>query len=159
MPPLDQSYRELPLTQGQVATVDAEDFEFVAQWKWCAYWNSHTRSFYAIRSIRLPDGRTITVYMHRQLLGLHKGNALTSDHENHDTLDNRRGDNLRLATNEQNIRNRGKMRSNTSGFKGVTARGGRYCATIWTSGKNIRLGSVSYTHLDVYKRQRESMSL
>ncbi len=41
------------------------------------------------------------------------------DHENHDTLDNKR-ENLRLATYAQNGWNRGIQKNNTSGFKGVT---------------------------------------
>ena len=45
--------------------------------------------------------------------------GLRVDHENHDTLDNRRG-NLRTATAAQNCHNRRKPRTNTSGFIGVS---------------------------------------
>ena len=45
--PLDQSYRLIPLTQGQNAIVDVEDFEWLDQWNWCAQWTG--RHFYAVR--------------------------------------------------------------------------------------------------------------
>lgn len=45
--------KEIPLTQGQVALVDDEDFERVNAFKWCAKWHSKTKSFYAVRSKQL----------------------------------------------------------------------------------------------------------
>jgi hypothetical protein len=35
----NQEYRLIPLTQGQFAKVDAADFEWLNQWKWCSNWS------------------------------------------------------------------------------------------------------------------------
>jgi hypothetical protein len=43
------SYRLIPLTQGQFATVDAADYEWIVQWKWCAHWSKEGKCFYASR--------------------------------------------------------------------------------------------------------------
>jgi len=40
-------YREIPLTQGKVAIVDAKDFECLNQFKWYAHKNVNT--WYAVR--------------------------------------------------------------------------------------------------------------
>lgn len=104
--------REIPLTQGQVALVDDEDYNAVAQFKWCACWKKATRSFYAERSLpRLPDGRRPRVMMHRYIMNLREGDRRQIDHKNHDTLDNRR-ENLCVTTsrgNNQNRRNHGEL--------------------------------------------------
>jgi hypothetical protein len=117
-------YRTIPLTKGQVALVDASDYEALAQFKWRAWWNKNTRSFYAIRHASTRGGcKPCTVYMHRQILGLEKGDKLQGEHRFHETLDNRRtinGEpNLRVATNRENHRNmRIRIRKGCP-FKGV----------------------------------------
>jgi hypothetical protein len=65
------------------------------------------------------------------------------DHENQNRSDNR-WSNIRAATQAENLRNRGKNKNNTSGFKGVSiAPHGRWRATIRVSGKQIHLGHYS----------------
>lgn len=63
------------------------------------------------------------------------------DHENHDTLDNRKS-NLRPATQGENLCNRGKQSNNTSGYKGVSwcSSKGKYRANITIAGKTTFLG-------------------
>lgn len=56
------------------------------------------------------------------------------DHKNGNTLDNR-WKNLREASNAQNMYNRGLRTDNTSGFKGVSKRNGRYVTQIKVNGK------------------------
>lgn len=55
----ETSYRIIPLSKGQVAIVDVEDYERLAKYKWHAGWNPHTNSFYAKRSqyIGIVDGK------------------------------------------------------------------------------------------------------
>ena len=65
---------------------------------------------------------------------------LQIDHRNNDKSDNR-WSNLRLATGSQNQANRGLQRNNTSGFKGVSARRGKFAAYIKRDGKKHTLGS------------------
>lgn len=63
------------------------------------------------------------------------------DHVNRDWQDNRI-DNLRIASQEENMRNRGRQRNNTTGYKGVSfiRRDKRYQAKIQHSGKHQHLG-------------------
>jgi len=65
---------------------------------------------------------------------------------NHDTLDNR-DENLRVATQQQQVWNRRKQRSNTTGFVGVSffAEGPKYRAQIRINGKASFIGIFPYT--------------
>lgn len=67
--------------------------------------------------------------------------ALQIDHINGNKSDNR-AVNLRLATSGENQRNRGKLRTNTSGFKGVhwIKRRRKYAASIRFDGCRKHLG-------------------
>ena len=56
---------------------------------------------------------------------------------------NNRWDNLREATHTQNMRNRTMSKNNTSGFKGVRMRNGKYLAQIQVNGSKVALGSFS----------------
>jgi hypothetical protein len=79
---------EVKLTRGLVTIIDAEDFELVSQYKWCAQRSGNTD--YAHRR----HGKT-TVKLHRVLLVAPDG--MHVDHVNGNGLDNRR-ENLRLCT-------------------------------------------------------------
>lgn len=65
---------------------------------------------------------------------------LEIDHQDGDTYNNR-WENLRPATSQENGRNRGIHRSNTSGVKGVDLHDGRWRARIIVDYKQIHLGS------------------
>lgn len=96
--------KEISLTQGKVAIVDDEDFEYLNRWKWHARKNGQT--WYALRSKswRIQGKRYgITIPMHRVIMGAPEGRVI--DHLNRDGLDNRRS-NLRVTTFEENARNR-----------------------------------------------------
>ena len=141
--PSDQSYREIPLTQGKVAIVDAADYDWLMQWKWHAHFDPHTKTFYARRNQYLGRqgrrSRQSIVLMHRAILGLGKGRDVFVDHKNGDTVDNRR-ENLRTATHAQNVANARTRSDNTTGVKGVSRKGSRYVAQIQIEGKVIHLG-------------------
>ena len=139
--PSDESYRLIPLTQGQFAKVDVEDFESLSQHKWFAIWNPHTQSFYAVRHDNSKPNRPF-IQMHRVILGLKPGDRRKGDHaDSGATLDNRRS-NLRVASNEENGRNARRRRDNWSGFKGVHFRKnlGVWCARIGVNRRRIHLG-------------------
>jgi hypothetical protein len=132
--PLEESYRLIPLTQGQNAIVDTADFEWLGRWNWVAKWNGHTRSFYV--------ERRGNIRMHRLILDCKSGEQ--GDHRNHDTLDNRRG-NLRKCTQADNSHNQPKRRNNKSGFKGVSYYGWhritpKWLACIKPNSKSISIG-------------------
>ncbi len=110
--------KEIPLTQGKVALVDDDDYEWLIQWKWHYHRSSNDRGGYAATwgSHNLsPRPHTM---MHRLILGATSGSQI--DHVNHNGLDNRRC-NLRLCTRSQNAANqRAWDRCKTSQFKGVS---------------------------------------
>jgi hypothetical protein len=107
--------RKIPLTQGQVAFVDDDDYEMVSAYKWFAHWNRTGHSFYAYTNINVGNGRK-TLAMHNLIVKTPSNMQI--DHINHDTLDNKRG-NLRLCTKSQNMMNKKCYHNNTSGYKGV----------------------------------------
>jgi len=107
---------EIPLTQGQVALIDDEDFEIVSKYKWYATWSPDTKSFYAMTNVRKLDGKQTTLQMHRIIMNAQKGQQV--DHFHRDTLDNRKSE-LRLCSGSQNQHNAVKRTDNTSGYKGV----------------------------------------
>jgi hypothetical protein len=129
--PLDTSYKIIPLTQGQNALVDSEDYDWIMQWNWYAHWYENTKSFYAYRQY----GRT-QVSMHSEIL---KCGPYESDHRNHDTLDNRRN-NLRICTHVQNMSNR--RWGNSDGYKGIKffPKLGKWMARIQFGNKRKYLG-------------------
>ena len=124
--------QEVPLTRGLVALVDDDDYEFLAQWNWYATAQRYARRGYRVR------GEIVCVYIHSVLLHVPKGCKV--DHINRNTLDNRRS-NLRIATHQENGRNRGKHKLTSSQYKGVTwdKRIKKWKAII-KYGRNITLG-------------------
>lgn len=131
--------KEISLTQGKVTLVDDIDYEYLNQWKWCAWKTRNT--FYAVSSI-WKDGLTITFYLHR-LLAKRLGYDLnlTVDHINRDGLDNQRY-NLRPATIKQQSENTRVPRDNTSGYKGVSWKKdkAKWRSRICHYGKHLHLG-------------------
>lgn len=131
--------KEIRLTQNKVAIVDDDDFELLNKWKWFASEGGNTA--YAKRRMWFTDGRKRIIGMHRLLMGIHFGIEKQIDHINGDGLDNRRC-NLRIASKAENVRNKGKLRNNTSGYKGVAwhDRAQKWQAGIKKNNKRIYLG-------------------
>jgi HNH endonuclease len=128
-----------------LSVVDDELGEWITQWRWQAHWDG--RKWYAIRHI--PSNSTkngyTTLKLHRAIWEQVNGPipaSLQIDHINGDGLDNRM-ENLRLATNTQNQRNRGPNRNNSSGYKGVgwNAKDKRWKAQIQIAGVVRYLGN------------------
>ena len=101
---------------------DAEDEDKINKHNWSV--NKDDHRFYVVTSMPHPDGgitrtgrrRQATLKMHRLVADTPKG--MVTDHINGDGLDNRK-QNLRICTNAENSRNRGKSKTSTSGYKGV----------------------------------------
>jgi hypothetical protein len=132
-------FRKIPLTQGQFAIVDEDDFEKLAGYKWFAAKNG--RNFYAERTVKRKDGRRgqVNIQMHRKILNAPKG--VLVDHINHNGLDNRRV-NLRVVTAGQNSWNVRKRRGCSSEYKGVhlQKRDGKWLSNIIYRGERFYLG-------------------
>lgn len=128
--------KEIKLTQDKVALVDDEDFEYLNQWKWHTL--KQRNRLYAIRSKGTkPFQKTIS--MHQQIMEFPKGMHI--DHIDGNGLNNQ-SKNLRICTNSQNLANRNKNITNTSGYKGVSLykATGKWKASISVSGKLFYLG-------------------
>jgi len=142
--------KEIPLTQGKVALVDDEDFEYLNASKWCAARNS--RTFYAKRALL----RTKTIFMHRVVLAPQKGMII--DHIDGNGLNNQRS-NLRIVNVRENSRNRHHEKSST--FPGVSwdARRKKWQAWIWINGKNVWLGRFTdeISAASAYRKACESL--
>lgn len=108
--------KEIKLTQGQVALVDDEDYEFLNQWKWFAK-KDHDK-YYAARATMLRPGKQRMIFMHRDALKVEHTVKVEVDHLDGDCLNNQKG-NLRLATRSQNCANRRPFKNSSSIFKGV----------------------------------------
>jgi len=129
---------KIPLSQGQFALVDDEDFEWLNQWKWSA--GKRRNTFYAFRSVSIK-GEQFHIYMHRLITEAPKGKE--TDHANGNGLDNRRR-NLRVCTVRQNQYNQAKRKNSLSQYKGVSlnkrVKVKKWVAGITKNGKNIHLG-------------------
>lgn len=116
-----------------VMKVDYADWENLKQYNWHI-----TKGGYVVRQKKFK-GIPKAFYFHRDLMN--PPSDMFVDHKNGDKLDNRR-ENLRLCNNSQNLANKGKIRSNTSGFKGVSwsKLWNYYEAYIQVDGKKKHLG-------------------
>lgn len=109
--------KKIPLTRGQFAIVDDDDFERLSQFRWQAHPHRTTNSYYACRTAKKNENNgRLSIRMHREIMKAKRGEQV--DHINRNTLDNRK-ENLRFCTGGQNCANKGIVSTNTSGFKGV----------------------------------------
>ena len=134
----DSIMKRIKLTQGKFALVDDADFEWLSQWKWVSH--KHRSTFYAMRHNE-NWSKTEFIGMHREILGLKRGDGKLGDHRNRNGLDNRRS-NLRICTGAENLQNRGKTKNNTSGYKGVSwhKQNKYWVAQLHKNGKHIHAG-------------------
>lgn len=132
------AWREIPLTRGMVAIVDAADHAELSRHRW--HYNPGGHSGYAVRA-EYADGVQYKVQMHRQITGAKDGELV--DHINRNGLDNRRA-NLRVCANTQNLWNRASY-IGRSKYKGVSWRAnrGHWKVSIQVNKKRIYLGSFT----------------
>lgn len=132
----DCQMKRIPLTQGEYAIVDDEDYEWLRQWKWFAKRDKNT--FYAARLTgKWPKQKTIR--MHRQILNVPSNFEV--DHVNHNGLDNRRC-NIRICTSAQNHHNQLPYKNHSSQYKGVywSKAKKKWHSSIHSNRKRIHIG-------------------
>ena len=125
--------KEIPLTQGQFAIVDDEDYDWLTTWKWHAHQRRNHQTYY----VRACTGNRI-VTMHRLIMMYPVG--LQIDHINYNGLDNRKS-NLRIVTNRQNHHN--LQRRSSSIYPGVSwnQKDKKWKSQIHINGHDQYLGS------------------
>lgn len=97
------------------------------------------------RPYRKMNIKQKTVYVHHAIFLLHHGYLPKYiDHIDGDSTNNRI-ENLRAATQSQNMANSRSKSNNTSGYKGVTYRKdtGKWQSSVMVNGKHISLGSYA----------------
>ena len=104
--------KQIQISDGSFVTVDAEDFDYLNQWKWSAKGNG-----YAMRGEYIGDGKYKFRLMHREIAGAKKGEIV--DHINKNTSDNRK-ENLRIASRSQNATNSVNRKGTISKYRGVS---------------------------------------
>ena len=138
--------KTIPLTRGYVARVDDEDYERLSKRSWYVKFNPSTGAPYAVykQKVTEPGRKNITVYMHREVLGINPDEGIVDHIDYKDTLNNQRS-NLRKATLKQNQGNTGPRRDNKSGYKGVSwyASGKKLVAGMTQNGHHKHLGYFS----------------
>lgn len=124
---------ELLLSRGQYTVVDDADYVWLRQWKWTLRVNQ--RRMYALRKTR--DRKTI--YIHNAIMQPPMGFVV--DHIDGNGLNNQRS-NLRICTEQENLRNKHKRIITSSQYKGVSwmPRRKKWDARIRVNYKLIRLG-------------------
>lgn len=110
--------KEIELTQGKVALVDDEDYDWLMGWKWCAHKICNT--YYADGHMILISGKRTTLKMHRLILQ-NFDMTFDCDHIDGNGLNNQKS-NLRLCTHQENMSNRRKeiKRKTSSRYKGIS---------------------------------------
>jgi len=133
--------KEIQLTQGQVALVDDEDYEWLNSFKWYAHKIGNT--FYAARHIRV-NGKQKHQHMHQLIMG-DNPLKLMIDHRDGNGLNNQRS-NLRFCTHQENQMNQRPRKNSSSVYKGVCwfKRDHKWMAQIRIYGKLIYLGCFDH---------------
>ena len=123
----EDNMKKIPLSQGEFALVDDEDYPELSKYRWYLHTGPDSKQKYAVRQVVRRRGPRLAgesggkncrnVFMHRQIMDFPEAKEI--DHINRDGLDNRRA-NLRVCSRSQNQSNHSLQCNNTSGFHGVT---------------------------------------
>ncbi len=124
--------RPIPLTNGQFAVVDSEDYDHLSSFTWHAVKSCDT--YYAARR-KGPR----KIFMHRQITNAPAN--LIVDHIDHNGLNNKKS-NLRLCKQDKNILNSRPTKGKSSKYKGVQFSKfyNRFIAIIFMNGRKHFLG-------------------
>lgn len=131
------------------ATIDLEDLEKVINfpYTWFAKYNHTNDEYYVVASEYHPElQQSSPVFLHQFLVD---ANGKPVDHENNDTLDNRKS-NLRIVEDRNNSQNRkGRNKNNKSGYRNVSWDGCRWVVQLSIDGKNVCFGRFKKDELEL----------
>ena len=120
--------------------IDTNDLEKVIShpYKWHAYYSPGMKSYYCRSNTH--GIKNSTIHLHRYLLDLNNKSEVV-DHQNHDTLDNRRS-NLKPMIHYENLQNRTRRKESYTGIRNVTWDDvqKKYRVRIGLKGKRIYIG-------------------
>ena len=126
--------------------IDLEDLEKVINfpYTWFAKYNHTNDEYYVTASVYYPElKQTRPIFLHQFLTN---ANGKDVDHENNNTLDNRKS-NLRVVEENKNSKNRkSRNRNNTSGYRNVSHINGKWVVQLQIDGKNKVLGKFDNVH-------------
>ncbi len=109
-----EDYLEVKLTKGQVCKVDKDDIDIIQMYSFHATYNVTSSAYYATSRVNKSHTQ-----LHNLLMNHIPDGEITVDHIDRDSLNNRR-ENLRLATQREQILNQKLRRDNTSNLRGVS---------------------------------------
>lgn len=143
----------IPLSQGKYAVVDDEDYDFLMELPNSSRNSKWRRTNFGYARLNINDTYLL---MHRLVMNAPPYKDV--DHINRNKLDNRKS-NLRVCSAQDNRRNSGLSRLNTSGTKGVhyVVSRNKWQARIGINYKRISLGY--YDSLDEAVKVREQAVL
>lgn len=127
----------IPLSQGEFAIVDDDDYGAVNCLNWFICKANHAITKYAMFKVT-KNKKEYRMYMHRYILDTPKD--MTVDHINGNGLDNRR-ENLRVCTHRDNSHNNRLYKNNKTGYKGVIIKNKKQiCAQIKLRNTTLHIG-------------------
>lgn len=126
--------------------VDLEDLERVINfpYTWFAKYNHTNDEYYVVASVYHPDlQQSRPIFLHQFLMN---ANGKDVDHENNNTLDNRKS-NMRIVEESNNSKNRkSRNKNNKSGYRNVSFYKGKWIVQMQIDGKNKKIGSFDDVH-------------
>lgn len=126
--------------------IDLEDLERVINfpYTWFAKYNHTNNEYYVVASVYHPElQRSKPIFLHQFLMN---ANGKDVDHENNDTLDNRKS-NMRVVEESNNSKNRkSRNKNNKSGYRNVSLIKGKWVVQLQIDGKNKVLGKFDDVH-------------
>lgn len=108
--------KQITLTQGKVALVDDEDYDYLSQWKWQAL--KQRNNWYAVRNEYISADKYKMIRMHRVIMKITDPKVLI-DHRDTYSLNNMKS-NLRVCSNAENCRNSHSRKNTSSSYLGVS---------------------------------------
>ena len=140
----------IPLTKGQFAQVDDWNYDWLNQWKWQAWKNKQSKTFYATRSVRIK-GKHSVIKMHRLIMNAKKGQQV--EHKDRQGL-NCLEENLRFSTQSQNMMNASSW--GRSKYRGVSFMKSYYKGKITEYiTARIKIGD-KYKHLGNFSTEEDA---